>query len=120
MSDHISETPYYALLRPAALLVAAGTLAFAAFVLVSQGGAQRGAPSVQQPFANALAAAKLQQHTELLRREGYVDAEDLVAWKRVAVSNRVGLARADADADPAPKFALDLAAHEDFPVVKGL
>lgn len=48
------------------------------------------------------------------------DAEDLVALKRVAVSNRVGLARADADADPAPKFALDLAAHEDFPVVKGL
>jgi hypothetical protein len=36
------------------------------------------------------------------------------------VSNRVGLARADADADPPPKFALDLAAHEDFPVVKGL
>jgi hypothetical protein len=78
MSDHISETPYYALLRPAALLAAAGALAFAAFVLVSQGGAQRGAPSVQQPFATALAAAKLQQHTELLRREGYVDAEDLV------------------------------------------
>ena len=48
------------------------------------------------------------------------DADDLVALKRVAVSNRVGLARADADADPPPRFALDLAAHEDFPVVKGL
>ena len=48
------------------------------------------------------------------------DADDLVALKRVAVSNRVGLARVDADADPPPRFALDLAAHEDFPVVKGL
>ena len=48
------------------------------------------------------------------------DGDDLVALKRVAVSNRVGLARADADADPPPRFALDLAAHEDFPVVKGL
>ena len=34
------------------------------------------------------------------------DADDLVALKRVAVSNRVGLARADADADPPRQIAL--------------
>ena len=71
-------------------------------------------------------AAQLVDHALKLRKtsdwvlHSCADAEDLVALKRVAVSNRVGLARADADADPAPKFALDLAAHEDFPVVKGL